>query len=74
MNSDVILVSGLVLGVFAVPAIISALSDRRPPRTAAVALLVAGCLVIWAIQTNPAGYSLRDVPYAVVRVVGKVIN
>jgi predicted membrane channel-forming protein YqfA (hemolysin III family) len=71
MNSDLILVIGVVLAIFSIPAIISALSDRRPPRVAALVLIAAGCLVVWALQKKPSGYSLTDVPHAFVRVVGQ---
>ncbi len=74
MPPDLILVLGIVLGVFSVPAIISAVSDRRPPRVAAVVLIVAGCLVVWAIQEKPGGYSLRDVPNAFVSVIAQVVR
>ncbi len=74
MNSDQILVIGVVLAVFSVPAIVSALSDGRPPRVAALVLISAGCLVVWAIQKKPTGYSLLDVPQAFVRVVGQFVN
>jgi predicted membrane channel-forming protein YqfA (hemolysin III family) len=73
MDSDLILVTGVVIGVFAVPAIISAISDRRTPRVAALVLIAAGCMVVWAIQSKSAGYSITDVPNAFVRVVGKYI-
>ncbi|SEK57407.1 hypothetical protein [Roseovarius nanhaiticus] len=74
MNSDQILVLGVVLGVFAIPAIVSAISDRRTPRVAALVLIAAGCLVIWAVSIKPTGYSITDVPKAFVRVVGGLMN
>ncbi|MFD0860345.1 hypothetical protein [Roseovarius aquimarinus] len=74
MNSDQILVLGVVLGVFSIPAIVSAISDRRTPRVAALVLIGAGCLVIWAITSKPTGYSITDVPKAFVRVVGGLLN
>ncbi|MFX0543105.1 hypothetical protein ACEWPM_015410 [Roseovarius sp. S4756] len=74
MNSDQILVIGVVLGVFSIPAIVSAISDRRPPRVASLVLIAAGCLVVWAVSMKPTGYSITDVPKAFVRVVGDFIN
>ncbi len=74
MSSDQILVIGLVLVVFSIPAIVSALSDRRPPRVAALVLIAAGCLVVWAISKKPTGYSITDVPKAFVRVVGQLLD
>lgn len=70
MNADLFLVIGLILGVFAIPSIVSSISDGRAPRVAAFVLIAAGCMVVYAIQQNPGGYALRDIPSAFVRVVG----
>ena len=74
MSSDQILVLGLVLGVFSVPAIFSALSERRTPRVAAFVIIAAGCLVIWAFNKKPGGYTLEDIPNAFIRVVADIIG
>lgn len=74
MQSDLSLVVGLVLAVFAVPSIVSSLSDGRAPRVAIITVLVAGGLVLYALQSNPGGYALTDVPEAFVRVVAQIIN
>ncbi|RKF14235.1 hypothetical protein D6850_13130 [Roseovarius spongiae] len=74
MNSDLILVIGIVLGVFALPAIVSALSDGRAPRVAAFVLIAAGVLVVYAIREKPGGYTLQDVPNAFVRVAASVMR
>ncbi len=73
MNSDLLLVIGLILGVFSVPSIISSLSDGRAPRVAAFTLIAAGSLVVYAIQTRPGGYELQDIPAAFVRVLAMFI-
>lgn len=74
MTPDVILVIGIVVGVFSVPAIVSAISDRHTPRAAVLVLIAAGCLVFWAVQKKPGGYSFSDVPNAFVRVIGQIIR
>ncbi|MFY9238782.1 MAG: hypothetical protein WAO78_07945 [Roseovarius sp.] len=73
MNSDLLLVIGLILGVFSVPSIISSLSDGRAPRVAAFTLIAAGSLVVYAIQTRPGGYEIQDIPAAFVRVLAMFI-
>jgi len=73
MNSDLLLVIGLILGVFSLPSIISSLSDGRAPRVAAFTLIAAGSLVVYAIQTRPGGYELQDIPAAFVRVLAMFI-
>jgi len=74
MNSDQILVLGLILGIFAIPAIISAFSENRAPRVAAVTMVAAGCLVVWAFTLKPGGYTIKDIPNAFIRVVADVIR
>lgn len=73
MEPDIALVAGIIVAVFAIPSMVSALSDRRAPRASAITVLIAGALVIYAIRSKPGGYSLQDVPDAFVRVVAQFI-
>lgn len=73
MNYDLLFVIGIILGVFSVPSIISSLTEGRAPRVAAVTLIAAGSLVVYAIRTRPGGYELQDVPAAFARVVAMFI-
>ena len=74
MDPDVALVVGVVLGVFSVPSIMSAISEGRAPRVAAFTIISSGALVLWAINNHPGGYTLNDVPGAFVRVVAKYLT
>jgi len=74
VQADLVLVIGLVLAVFAIPSIVSSLSDGCAPRVAILTILLAGGLVLYALQTNPGGYTLADVPNVFVRVVAQFIN
>ncbi len=68
MEPDLALVLGVILGGFSIIGIMSAISDRRGPRASALTILIAGGLILYALQTQPGGYSLQDVPGAFVRV------
>lgn len=74
VNPDIPLTVGLVILVLAIPAIVGAISDRRTPRVASVAILIGGGLLVWALATKPGGYTLVEIPEAVSRVVAMVIN
>jgi|TARA_B110000908_G_scaffold139014_1_gene165457 hypothetical protein len=73
MTTDLALVLGIVIAAFSIPSILSAFSDRRAPRASAITILIAGALVLYAIQTKPGGYTLEDVPNAFIRVVADYI-
>ncbi|ASM74275.1 MULTISPECIES: hypothetical protein [Roseobacteraceae] len=71
LDSDLALVLGVVIGLLSIPSILSAMTDGRAPRASAVTILIAGLLIIFAIQTHPGGYSIGDVPNAFVVVVAR---
>ncbi|MFU8882801.1 MAG: hypothetical protein ACNA7Q_10570 [Rhodobacterales bacterium] len=72
MDTDLALVLGLFLAGVSVPSIVSAFSDGRTPRTAAIALILGGTLVVYALSQKPGGYRLDDIPKAFVRVIADI--
>lgn len=70
MDTDLFLVIGLVIAAFAMPSVIGAFSEGRPPRAAAILVMIGGGLIILAVTQRPGGYSFADVPQAFARVVG----
>lgn len=73
MEPDLALTLGIIVAGFSIPSILSALSDRRAPRASAVTVLIGGALILYAIQTQPGGYALQQVPDVFVRVVSNII-
>lgn len=74
MSPDLFLVFGIILAGFSVPSIMSAITDGRSPRASAVTILIAGAMLLYAIQTKPGGYTMSDIPGAFGRVVGQFLN
>jgi len=74
MDADLALVIGLIIAVFAIPAVVSALSEGHAPRVAAIAVLIGGGLVAFAVMQKPGGYAMNDLPQVVVGVIGRYIN
>jgi hypothetical protein len=73
MDTDLALVAGLAVGAVAIPAALSAWSEGRVPRAAAVAALAAGGLVIWALTAKPGGYTLAEIPETVIAVLARLL-
>ena len=74
MDTDLIFVVGLVLAPFPIPSIVSAWSERRVPRTAAIVVVVGCAMIVWALTQKPGGYRLEQVPDVIVGVIGRLIN
>ena len=73
MDPDLALVVGIVVTVLSFPPLISALSERRPPRVGAIALLVGLGLIGYAMATVQGGYTVTGIPKVFVRVVNLYI-
>lgn len=74
VDSDLLLVIGIIVGGFAIPAALSAISDTRPPRAAAVAFVIGGGLILAAFMTKQGGYSAATIPEAFIRVIARILN
>lgn len=70
MDPDTTFVISLVLGVLAIPAIVSAISDGRTPRVATIVVMIAGGLMVYAINQKDGGYAIGDVPKVIYKVIG----
>lgn len=73
VDPDILIALGVFFLVLSVPSLIAAAIDRRPPKVAVLTAVVAGVLIVYAVQTNPGVYSLQDVPNVFIRVAAKII-
>ncbi|MGB7316810.1 MAG: hypothetical protein WBC85_02485 [Planktotalea sp.] len=74
MSYDLALVLGLVIAGFSIPAIVSAFSDNRTPRAAAITVMLGGGLIVWAVMGKPGGYTLDQIPEIFVKVTRDLIG
>ena len=74
MDVDLILVIGMVLAAFSIPALFAAFSDSRPPRAGAILLLIGGVLMVVAISRKTGGYTFAEIPDVVLNVIGRYLN
>jgi hypothetical protein len=74
MDYDLILVVGIVIGILAVPSLLGAYSENRPPRAAMVMFVVGGGLIVYALSQSPSGYSFAEIPGLFVTVIGRYLN
>jgi hypothetical protein len=74
MDTDLMLVVGVLASAMAIPSMLSAFSESRAPRGGAILLLIGGTLLVAALTQKPSGYTFAEVPEAVYRVVGRFVN
>lgn len=74
MEPDHLLFLGLIVLALSIPAMLSALSDRRAPRAPILTILIGGAMILYAAYTKPGGYRLEDVPDAFYSVVGDILS
>ena len=74
MSPDFFLISGLILGIFAIPSALAAFADSRTPRISlALVFLSLGCLA-YAYFTNPGGYTLEHVADVIYQTIGDALR
>ncbi|MDW4498602.1 hypothetical protein R5H30_11460 [Sulfitobacter sp. D35] len=74
MDPELALVLGIVLAVFTIPSLLSAMSDSRAPRASALTILIAVGLIFYAISQAPGpGYRMQDIPNIFVSVAGRYL-
>jgi multisubunit Na+/H+ antiporter MnhB subunit len=62
MDPDLAFILGLVIACFAIPAVLSAYSESRPPYAPAVIILIAVGLILYGVTTKPGGFAVKDIP------------
>ena len=72
MDPDLLFATGVILLVLTLPAILSAVTEGRAPRLAALVLMIGGGLVALAIEQKPGGYRFNDVPGVLAGVAGRI--
>ncbi len=74
MDTDLYLVIGIVACVLAIPSLLSAFVEGRPPRGGAILVLIGGVLIIVALTNHARGYSFAEIPDVFFRVLGRYIH
>jgi formate-dependent nitrite reductase membrane component NrfD len=74
MDTDLILVVGIVAIVLAVPTLLSAWVEGSVPRAGAILVLIGGVLIVVALTQHGRGYSFAEMPDVFMRVIGRLLK
>jgi hypothetical protein len=74
MSMDQILVISIIIIALAIPSLLAAYSESRPPRAAAIMLMIGGVLLVVALTQKPGGYKFDEIPHVFVRVLADLMR
>ena len=74
MSNDQILVIGIIICALAIPSLLAAYSESRPPRAGAIMVLIGGVLLTIAITQKTGGYKFDQIPHIFVQVIADVMK
>ena len=74
VDPDLLFILGIVFAFLTFPALVSAFSESRPPRGAALMIVLAAGLILTAMTLKPGGYSIQETPKLFVEVVSGLFN
>lgn len=74
MDTDLLLVVGIILTGLAIPSLLAAFSESRPPRAGAIMVLIGGILIVVALNQRPTGYTFAEIPDVFLKVIGDLVN
>ena len=72
MDTDLIIVVGIVCILLAVPALLSSWVDGSVPRAASILVLVGGVLIVVALVNHGRGYTIAEMPDVFLRVIARL--
>ena len=73
VDHDLVLVTGLLLLALALPSLLAALVDERPPVVAGGLLLCGSGLSAWSLLTDDRPFHPADLPDAIFSVIGRYL-
>lgn len=74
MDTDLMLVAGILSCALAIPSLLAAYSESRAPRAGAIMVLIGGVLVTVALTQKPSGYRFEQIPDVFVSVISRYVN
>jgi hypothetical protein len=74
MDADLVLTAGIVLLVLAVPTLLAAWAESRPPRFGAILSIGGLGMIVTALVVKPGGYVFNQIPGVMVDVVARLFN
>lgn len=73
MDSDVIMVTGIVVLMLSIPSAVASFADGRRPWIALLVIVIGGGILGWGWIHHPETMSLGEIPHVIVRVMARIL-
>ena len=74
MDTDLIIVVGIVAILLAVPSLLSSWVDGSVPRSGAILVLIGGVLIVVALTNHGKAYTFAEMPDVFMRVIARFMK
>jgi hypothetical protein len=74
MDTDLVLVLGLVFCVLSIPSLLNAYTEGHVPRVGTLLAVGGVILFVLAISQRPTGYAFAEIPDVFIRVFARYLN
>lgn len=74
MDPDFLLIAGIVLAAFTVPAVVSSISEGSPPRMSIIVAFLAITMIAAAMYIKPGGYRMEEIPDIFFGLLGRMLT
>jgi len=74
MDPDFLLIAGIILAAFTVPAIMSSISERAPPKMSIFMVIFSIAMIVAAVYIKPGGYRVDEIPDIFFGLLGKLLS
>lgn len=74
MDWDLILTVGVLLLLLSLPSFVGGLGEGRLSRIGVLLVVLGAGMASFAVLSRPEGYTLQEIPEAMLRVLARVIN
>jgi hypothetical protein len=74
MDTDLLLVIGIIACALSIPSLLAAWVDGRVPRAGSIMVLIGGVLVVVALTQHARAYTFAELPNVFFAVIGRYLH
>jgi hypothetical protein len=74
MDTDLMMVIGIILGALTLPSFLNGYTEGRAPKAAIIMAIAAAALILLAVMRSPGGYTFDEIVQAFSKVFARFVG